>query len=313
LDFGILKNRIQGSVEFFDKTTSNLLYTISIPQPAPFPNQLANVGSLKNTGIEFDINSINVNTNKFTWKTQVNFTKLKNEILSIQAGSEFLRSANGVGAGASNAPVQVLVPGLPFGTFLMNPIASYGPEVGGAKNPIYTGKDATSLIKTGESTAFGTGLPTWFGGMNNSFTFAGGFDASLFLQFSGGNKILNNTFYEYTRLDNITKNSYGAVRPLYFDKETKFNADFLENGNFVRVGNLTVGYTIPASVFGASKIVNSARVYVTGQNLHVFSAYRGFDPGISSQLGVDGSNSIGIDYLAYPLPRNVLVGLSVSF
>ncbi len=312
LDFGILKNRIQGSIEYFDKTTKDLLYTISIPQPAPFPNQLANVGSLRNLGVEFDINSVNVNTSKFTWKTQLNFTKLKNEILSIQAGSEFLRSANGVGAGASNAPVQVLVPGLAFGTFLLNPIASYGPEVNGVRTPIYTGKDATSLIKSGESVSFGTGLPTWFGGINNSFTF-GSFDASLFLQFSGGNKILNNTFYEYTRLDNVTKNSYGAVKPLYFDKETKFNADFLEDGNFVRVGNLTLGYTIPASVFGASKIVNSARVYVTGQNLHVFSKYRGFDPGISSQLGVDGSNSIGIDYLAYPLPRNILVGLSVSF
>ncbi len=312
LDFGILKNRIQGSIEYFDKTTKDLLYTISIPQPAPFPNQLANVGSLRNLGVEFDINSVNVNTSKFTWKTQLNFTKLKNEILSIQAGSEFLRSANGVGAGASNAPVQVLVPGLAFGTFLLNPIANYGPEVNGVRTPIYTGKDATSLIKSGESVSFGTGLPTWFGGINNSFTF-GSFDASLFLQFSGGNKILNNTFYEYTRLDNVTKNSYGAVKPLYFDKETKFNADFLEDGNFVRVGNLTLGYTIPASVFGASKIVNSARVYVTGQNLHVFSKYRGFDPGISSQLGVDGSNSIGIDYLAYPLPRNILVGLSVSF
>jgi TonB-dependent starch-binding outer membrane protein SusC len=312
LDFGILKNRIQGSVEFFNKSTSNLLYTIPVPQPAPFSTQLANVGSMNNTGVEFDISTINVNTNKFTWKTQLNFTALKNEITQIQSGESYLVGANGVGAGASNAPVQVLVVGQPYGTYLLNPIAGYGPEVAGAPSPKYTGKDAISLIKTGESIAFGTGLPTMYGGLNNSFTF-GPIDASLFLQYSGGNKILNNSFYEYTRLDNITKNAYGAVRPLYNDQETRFNADFLENGSFVRVGNLTVGYTIPASVFGASKIVNSARVYVTGQNLHVFTKYRGFDPGVSSQLGVNGTTSIGIDYLAYPLPRNILVGLSVSF
>ena len=310
LDFGILNNRIQGSVEYFDKTTSNLLYTRSIPQPAPFPTQLTNVGSINNRGIEFDVTTQNVNTGKFTWKTSLNFTKLKNTVVSIVEGQDFIPSAYGVGAGASNAPIQVLVPGYSFGTFLMNPIKGYGPEVGGAKTPIYTGTDAIGLIKTGESIAFGSGLPTWYGGINNSFTFSG-FDASLFLQFSGGNKVLNNTFYEYSRLDNITKNSYGAVTPLYNDAETRFNADFLENGNYMRIGNLTLGYTIPAGTFGRN--VSSARVYVTGQNLGVITAYRGYDPGISSQLGGNGATSIGVDYLAYPLPRNITVGVSLAF
>lgn len=312
LDYGILNNRFQGSLEFFSKTTNNLLYTIPIPQPAPFPDQLSNVGSLRNTGVELDLNANIVSKPKFSWKAQLNFTALTNEITKIQEGSSYLVGARGVGAGASNAPVQVLVVGYPYGTFLMNPITGYGPEVGGAKSPKYGSKDAIDLIKTGESIAFGTGLPTRYGGLNNSFTF-GSFDASVFLQYSGGNKILNNTFYEYTRLDNITKNAYGAAQPLYNDPETRFNADFLENGDFVRVGNLTLGYTIPSSVFGGSKIVNNARIYVTGQNLHVFSKYKGFDPGVSSQLGVDGATAVGIDYLAYPLPRNVMIGVNIGF
>jgi TonB-dependent starch-binding outer membrane protein SusC len=312
LDFGLANNRIQGSVEYFNKTTKDLLYTIPIPQPAPFPDRLENVGSLKNSGVEFDITTTNVNNGGFTWKTQLNFTALKNEVVSVQDGASYLVGANGVGAGASNAPVQILKPGYSYGTFLMNPITGYGPEVAGALSPKYTGKDAIALMNDGSSINFGSGLPTWFGGLNNSFTF-GNFDASLFLQISGGNKILNNTFYEYTRLDNITKNAYGAVTPLYNDPETRFNADFLENGNFVRVGNLTLGYNIPTSALGGSKVVNNARIYVSGQNLHVFSKYRGFDPGISSQLGVNGSTSIGIDYLAYPLPRNIVFGVSVGF
>ncbi|TAE28306.1 MAG: TonB-dependent receptor [Cytophagales bacterium] len=312
LDYGILNNRFQGSIEFFNKNTNNLLYEIQIPQPAPFPFQLSNVGSMRNTGVEFDLNASLVSTPKFSWKAQLNFTALKNEITKIQDGAGFLVSARGVGAGASNAPVQVLVVGQPFGTFLMNPIVGYGPEVGGAQSPKYGTKDAIALITTGESINFGTGLPTRYGGLNNSFTF-GDFDASLFLQYSGGNKILNNSFYEYTRLDNITKNAYGAAKPLYNDPETRFNADFLENGSFVRVGNLTLGYKIPASVFGGSKIVNNARIYVTGQNLHVFTKYKGFDPGVSSQLGVDGAGAVGVDYLAYPLPRNLLIGVNIGF
>ena len=309
LDYGLFDNKVQGSIEFFDKKTENLLYVIPIPQPAPFPNQLANVGSIRNTGVEFDITTTNVKTSKFTWKTQFNFTKLKNEVTKIQDGANFLVFAKGVGAGASNAPVQILKVGYPVGTYLLNPITGYGPEVAGAKTPKYTGKDAIALIETGESIAFGTGLPTWFGGLNNSFTF-GNLDVSLFMQYSGGNKILNNTFYEYTRLDNITKNAYGAVAPLYNDPETRFNADFLENGNFLRIANLTIGYNLPVK----SKAISSARVYVAGQNLHVFTKYRGYDPGINTPLaGDNGTSGLSIDYLAYPLPRNFTFGLSIGF
>jgi TonB-dependent starch-binding outer membrane protein SusC len=313
LDYGILQNRFQGSIEFFSKTTNDLLYTIQVPQPAPFPDILSNVGSMRNTGIEFDLTANLVQKKNFTWKAQLNFTTLSNEITKIQDGASFLVSARGVGAGASNAPVQVLKVGYPFGTFLLDPIVGYGPEVGGARTPKYGPSPGLELInKDGSSINFGSGLPTRYGGLNNSFTF-GNLDMSLFLQYSGGNKILNNGFYEYTRLDNVTKNGYGAVRPLYNDPDTRFNADFLENGDFLRVGNLTVGYTLPASVFGNSKTISNARIYLTGQNLHVFTAYRGFDPGVSSQLGVDGSTSVGIDYLAYPLPRNILVGVNLSF
>jgi TonB-dependent starch-binding outer membrane protein SusC len=311
LDYGLANNRIQGSIEFFNKMTENLLYSIPVPQPAPFSNQLANVGSLKNTGVEFDITTTNVNTKSFTWKTQLNFTTLKNEVTKIQEGASFLVFAKGVGAGASNAPVQILKPGYAVGTYVLTPITGYGPEVAGAPSPKYGGKDAIGLIDSGESIAFGSGLPTWFGGLNNSFTF-GGFDASLFLQYSGGNKILNNTFYEYTRLDNITKNAYGAVYPLYNDAETKFNTDFLENGNFLRIGNATLGYNVPKSVLGKS--INNARIYVSGQNLHVFTKYRGFDPGINTPLaGDNGTTGLSIDYLAYPLPRNLTFGVSLGF
>ncbi|MDZ7934626.1 MAG: SusC/RagA family TonB-linked outer membrane protein [Emticicia sp.] len=243
LDYGLLDNKIQGSIEFFDKKTKNLLYVIPVPQPAPFPSQLANVGSIKNTGVEFDITTTNVKTSKLTWKTQFNFTKLKNEVTQIQEGANFLVFANGVGAGASNAPVQILKVGYPVGTYLMNPIVGYGPEVAGAKTPKYTGKDAIALIDdaTNSSINYGSGLPTWYGGMNNSVTF-GALDVSLFMQFSGGNKILNNTFYEYSRLDNITKNAYGAVAPLYNDptEATFLNSDFLENGNFLSIANRNV-------------------------------------------------------------------------
>jgi TonB-dependent starch-binding outer membrane protein SusC len=307
VDYGILNNRIQGSIEFFSKTTNNLLYTIPVPQPAPFPNQLANVGSMRNTGVEFEITTNNVDTKDFTWKTNFNFTTLKNEVTQIASGNDFLVFANGVGAGASNAPIQILKVGYPVGTYLLTPINGYTAGTGGLQTPTY-GKDAIDLVKDGASIGFGTGLPTWYGGINNSFTF-GNFDASLFMQFSGGNKILNNTFYEYSRIDNIVKNSYGAVKPLYNDPATKFNADFLSSGDFLRIANLTVGYKL-----GSNKYVKNARVYVSGQNLHVFTSYKGYDPSINTPLGgPNGTSGLSIDYLAYPLPRNIIFGLQVGF
>jgi TonB-dependent starch-binding outer membrane protein SusC len=309
LDYGLANNRIQGAIEFFNKNTDNLLYTIPVPQPAPFPNQLANVGSLKNTGVEFDITTTNVDKSNFSWKTQLNFTTLKNEVTSIQDGASFLIFAKGVGAGASNAPIQILKPGYSVGTYILTPVEGYGPEVSGALSPKYGAKDAIALAETGESINFGSGLPTWYGGINNSFTF-GGLDVALFMQYSGGNKILNNTFYEYTRLDNISKNAYGAVYPLYNDAQTKFNADFLENGNYLRLSNLTVGYKLPVK----SKSISSARVYVSGQNLGVLTKYKGFDPAINTPLqGDNGTAGLSIDYLAYPLPRNFVFGVSLGF
>jgi TonB-dependent starch-binding outer membrane protein SusC len=308
IDYGILNNRIQGSLEFFSKTTNNLLYTIPVPQPAPFPNQLANVGGMKNTGIELEINTTNVETKNFTWKSNFNFTTLKNEITELGSGNSFLVFANGVGAGASNAPIQILKVGSPVGTYVLDPIVSKAAGAGGYETPTYGAKSGIDLITSGESISFGSGLPTWYGGLNNSFTY-GNLDASIFLQYSGGNKILNNTFYEYTRVDNITKNSYGGVKPLYNDPATKFNADFLSSGDFLRIANVTVGYKL-----GSNKYVKNARIYASAQNLHVFTSYKGFDPAINTPLsGANGTSGLSIDYLAYPLPRNVIFGLQVGF
>jgi TonB-dependent starch-binding outer membrane protein SusC len=307
LDYGILNNRIQGSIEYFNKTTSNLLYTIPVPQPAPFPNQIANVGGMKNTGIELEINTTNVESKNFTWKTNFNFTTLKNEVTELGSGNSYLVYANGVGAGASNAPIQILKVGYPVGTYVLDPIVSKT-TTGGYETPTYGAKAGIDLINSGESISFGSGLPTWYGGLNNSFTF-GDLDASIFLQYSGGNKILNNTFYEYTRVDNISKNSYGAVKPLYNDPATKFNADFLSSGDFLRIANVTVGYKL-----GSNKYVKNARIYASAQNLHVFTSYKGFDPAINTPLGgPNGTSALSVDYLAYPLPRNVIFGLQIGF
>ena len=308
LDYGILNNRIQGSIEYFSKTTNNLLYPIPVPQPAPFPYQLANVGGQKNTGIEIEINTTNVETKNFTWKSNFNFTTLKNEVTELGTGGEFLVFANGVGAGASNAPVQILKVGYPVGTYILDPIASKKVGTGGYETPTYGAKSSLDLVKTGESISFGSGLPTWYGGLNNSFTY-GNLDASIFLQYSGGNKILNNTFYEYSRLANIVENKYGAVKPLYNDGATKFNEDFLSSGDFLRIANVTVGYKL-----GSNKYVKNARIYASAQNLHVFTSYKGFDPAINTPLGgPNGTSGLSIDYLAYPLPRNIIFGLQVGF
>ena len=307
LDYAILNNRIQGSLEFFNKTTNDLLFVVPIAQPAPFATRLENIGSLKNTGIELELNSTNIDNGKLKWTTSVNFTFLKNEVTKIRDGAAYLPLSTAQGAGASGAPIQISQPGYPIATFVVNPVIGYKPEVGGAQTPKYGPKDAIELITTGES-LIGSGLPTMYGGLNNNVKF-GGFDVALFLQFQGGNKVFNNTFYEYSRRDNIIKNGYGVIKPLYNDEETRPNTDFLENGTFVRVGNLSLGYTLPSSLLGKS--VSNVRVYVSGQNLAVFTKYRGFDPGVNTQLS--GQNSLGVDYLAYPLPRNITVGLSVGF
>jgi TonB-dependent starch-binding outer membrane protein SusC len=189
---------------------------------------------------------------------------------------------------------------------------------------------------TGDRTVLGNTNPTWFGGISNSFAYKG-FDLEVFVRFSGGNKVMNATRQESLLNYSFHNNGREILRrwtPQNTDTDvprialgsatnTNFNGQaitrFVESADFVRIQNISLGYTVPKSVFSrTSKFpVSSLRLFAQVQNAFTFTRYTGLDPELASTLGTGSSQDlngqVGVDYNANPQIRYINFGLNASF
>ena len=173
--------------------------------------------------------------------------------------------------------------------------------------------EGISIYNDGDFQQFiGSPLPTVTAGLTNQFTI-GNFDASIFLNSQFGNKIYNNTANAYFTAGALA-GGRNVVSDVAGNGESRLNAPevstrFLENGAFVRIQDVTLGYRVNLK----STTVSSLRFFVTGQNLAVFTDYSGQDPEVNTNKAINGVPSFGIDYTSYPRARTILLGASVSF
>lgn len=309
LDFSILNNRIGGSIDFYDKRTSDLIWQYSVPTTQYFLNTLiANAGKMSNKGVEIQINAMPVRNKKFTWTTALNLAHNRNNIESLSNDKFTLTSIPTAvlgGKGQSGNTSQMVVEGQPVGSFY---IWKYmGKNDDGVS--LFQKKDGT-LTTSPSSDDFlyaGSAQPKLAYGWNNSFTY-GNFDFNFFLRGVSGNKILNAT------LANLNSPSDAAIHniPVFtlqesaMDDKAFFISDrYMESGSYLRMDNATLGYTVPLQ----SKYVRNLRFYVSANNLFVITNYKGIDPEISLgglEPGIDNSNF-------YPKTRSFLLGVNMSF
>jgi TonB-linked SusC/RagA family outer membrane protein len=351
LNFGVdasfLANRISFTAEYFRNNIDNLILQAPTPPSLGVPsNQIAqNVGKMYNQGVELSLNTVNFQKNNFTWRTNFNLTFVQNKIQQLVNGSDvpytynILREGESIGAfygyvsrgvNASNGNpifekgdgtlVQYLIGKTTTSTnnFLW---ARYDPA-----NPSAVSTAAVALTNS-DKRVLGVGNPTWYGGLNNSFTYKN-FDATIFLTFAGGNKIYNVTRQEQLNnqvfansgrelLDRWTgEGQVTNVPRLYFNSDAavlqngNLNSRFLEDGKFLRVQNLSLGYTIPTGIRRAIR-ANSFRVYAQVQNAFVFTKYTGLDPELGSSVTTNVAP--GVDNRTNPIPRTYTVGLNLNF
>lgn len=340
LDWSVLNNRLGGAVDVYTKTTSDLLYDYAVPVP---PNiygwTRANVGQMRNDGIEVMINAVPVKTGDFEYSTTLTLSHNSNKLLSLE--NELYETDNFIEAwGGLGEPITVPTHCVEVGSRLGD---YWGlKSVGVSKNGIVLVEVSdgsggwvvkefdTKYNEKANRQRLGNGMPQVYAGWNHTFRYKG-FDLSL--QFTGqfGFKILNQqrSFYEnnsiaYNRLKSAA-NWHGAVDETgaaVIDPETGqqlqvqlarsmvqgFWSDQLENGDFVKLTNATLGYTIPLKG-AAKKYVNRARVYVSGQNLFCITGYSGLDPEVSNYYWTPGVDSRD----KYPTIRSFTVGLSMNF
>lgn len=339
LDWSVLNGRLSGSFDVYDKKTSDLLYSYTVPVPPNlYGTTTANVGKMRNRGIEIMINAIPVQTKDFEWSTTLTLSHNSNKLLSLS--NDLYETDNFTEVGGVGEPISVPTHCMEVGHSLGDfwGLKSVGVDKDGFvlvevkdDNGNWTVKPFnTNLNVESNRQRLGNGLPKVYAGWNHTFRYKG-FDLSL--QFTGqfGYQILNaqRSFYEnnsiaYNRLKSAA-NYYPAINTdgtpvideatgeqkmvrLSSSMSQGIWSDHIENGDFVKLSSATLGYTVPLKG-NIRKYINNLRVYVSGQNLFCITGYSGQDPEVDNYFLYPG-----IDYQdKYPTTRSFTFGLNVNF
>jgi len=311
LDFGLFKDRITGSIDFYVKQTSDLIYDRYEVSTTQFflPTITANVGKIKNTGIEFALNAVAVKTDNFRWTTSPNLATNKNRIVTLS--DDFykisaIQTAQLGGKGQSGNFSQLIQPGFALGTFNLWNYA--GKNAAGVSTYINAaGQTIATQPLTTDAKIAGDAQPKLIYGWANSFNYKN-WDLNFLVRGVLGNKILNATAAALNspadaKLQNIPRFTLGES---FNDINAYLISDrFLESGSYLRLDNATIGYTIKPK----NPSIKAIRLYVTANNLFVITNYTGIDPEINIgglTPGIDNNNF-------YPKTRTFSFGVSASF
>jgi len=305
LDFGVLDNRLSGTIDYFNKKTTDVLLEIPSKQPSPTNTQWLNVPDLEiiNNGLELGLEGKLIDQDDLSLNLGVNFTFINNEVKKLPV--TLIETGVASGQGLSDTRVQIITNGQPVGTF-------YG--------MVYQGLDANG-VSTYKKDANGVNVKEYLGSALPDFTYsfnAGlkfkNLDFSMFWYGSGGNKVYNNTantlFFK-----GPLNNGYNVTREVLDSNESignsnAFSSRFIEDASFLRFANATLGYRFNNT---SLKWMKGARIYVTGNNLLVITDYSGFDPEVSVDANVNNVPSLGIDYTTFPKARTFTFGVNLQF
>lgn len=321
VDFAFLDSRLSGSIEFYNKKTSDLIWSYDVSTniyPVGYMN--ANVGDITNTGIELTINAVPVKTKDFTWQTTVNLAHNKNKVdkLSNKKFSVDYKDWGdpNIGGISSNGEVERIKEGESLGTFWTYEWAGYN-EHG---QSTYYVHDATTGERTGEvtttpekkdKTKVGCALPKVTYGWNNTLTYKK-WALTAFFQGNIGNKIMNATRAHYSNkaLLSAGKNVLAdALKDKYFTSDNSYyypSDRYLENGSFFRLSTLSLAYTFD----NLDGWLKSVQVYGTAKNVFTITGYKGLDPDINLgglEPGLDKRETF------YPHTRSFILGVKVNF
>ncbi len=310
LDFGLFGNRLSGSVDYYIKKTSDLIYTYQVSTTQYFyPLLTANVGKIKNSGIEVVLNATPLKTQSFTWRTSFNVSHNKNVVESL-SNSKFavnnILTAQLGGKGQSFLSSQIIQPGYAIGTY--NLWHYLGKDVNGVSTyQKADGSTTASQPLTTDQRITGNAQPKLIYGWSNSFNYKS-FDFNFLLRGVYGNQILNATL---ASLNNPADSKFQNIPRFTLDESFKdingylVSDRFLESGSYLRLDNVTLGYTIKPTF----KDVKSIRLYLSGNNIFVITKYRGIDPEINI-----GGLTPGIDNKDfYPKTRTFSAGIIAAF
>ncbi len=310
LDFAILSNKISGTLDWYDKNTTGMIFNYAVSSAlVPGGKIWANGGSMSNKGIELSLNATPVDKPNFSWKTSLNLAHNTNLITSLTnpyGNGDSVRYSDPEGQGQTNSTLQILKVGKPLGQFFSLRYAGKDKD-GNSQFLKHDGTLTTAPSIGSDYWYVGNAQPKLIVGWNNTFRYKN-FDLNVFLRGVFGNKIFDATRADlfYVGGAAINNISVDAANDKITDsKNSNYSTRFIESGNYVRFDNATLAYTFRLK----SDYVHTVRIYTTVNNLFVITKYKGIDPEINQ-----GGVAPGVDYNNfYPKTRTILFGANVSF
>ncbi|RRB02800.1 SusC/RagA family TonB-linked outer membrane protein [Larkinella rosea] len=318
LDASFFNGRITFSFDAYDNLTDRLLFAQPIPSTTGFGTLQGNIGKISNRGVELMLSTVNFDINGFKWSTDLNLSRNINKVVELANEGPLFRGYDANGVGTTNVVLQ----GEPLGTFWGLKFLGVDSATGDA---IYDDKNGDGRITSDDAQVIGNAQPKLFGGITNRFSFKG-FDLSVFFQGSYGNKMLNftNVTSVNTGADLQSNQSRKALQrwqkpgditsvPRYVYQNTYNNyhsSRFIEDGSYLRLKNISLGYNLPKRYVDRFKIVSRARVFASATNLWTLTRYTGPDPEVST---LDGSTTAqGIDFFTIPQYKTMMVGITLN-
>ena len=347
IDLSFFRERINFTADIYRKTTRDLLLEASLPLNSGYYSATKNIGKVRNDGLELSLSTQNIKTKNFTWTTDFNIAFNKNKIIELAENQLALTTAASFDQNYNSQPSYIAKVGLPMGmmygylyegTYKYDDFIQSGnsytlkadvPHFTTESNtqpgmPKYKDVNGDGIIDSNDRTVIGRGLPIHTGGFTNNFTYRG-FDLSIFFQWSYGNDILNANRLFFESANNKTRelNQFAT----YADRWTPDNPDsdipaatnsssnrvissrVVEDGSFLRLKTLTLGYTFPKPMISRAGLSN-LRLYLAAQNLWTWTSYSGYDPEVSVR---NSALTPGLDFSSYPRSFTLSFGVNVGF
>jgi TonB-linked SusC/RagA family outer membrane protein len=311
LEFGLLDNRITGELAYYVKDTDDLLFGRPFADSAGDPGTiLGNIGAIKSQGIEFSFQTKNIQTEDLKWTTNFNIGQNDNEVVSLPNGADVITGRN------------ILREGEVARAFFLIEYAGVDPANGDALYNLNDGSGGTTNDPNlAQRIVAGNPFPEWIGGLTNtityknfdfSFTLQGEFGASIY-NAGGRFQSANADFYDNQSTDQLRRwQNPGDITDvpqarLFGGNGTAHSTRYLQDGDFIRLRNITLGYSLPQNVLDEIGF-SSVRVYVSGFNLLTFTDFDGYDPESRADTG-----GIGQVFYSAPAAKTVSLGLNVTF
>jgi iron complex outermembrane receptor protein len=303
LDYGLLNGRLNGTLDFYIKNTDDLLFNAAVAAGTNVGDRVdTNIGSMVNKGVEFALNAIVYDKDKFNWNMNFNFTYNQNEVTKLnneEDENSFGIQTGGI-AGSIGNTIQVLRVGEPAYSFLaFNQLYENGSPVKGGQQVTYEDINGDETINENDLVIQGQSIAPIIIGLTSNMSY-GNFDLSFTLRSKLGGYTYNNTasangYYNRLQESNILNNVHESVLESNFDQQHYLSNYYIEKSDFIKLDNLTIGYN-----FNQLDALN-LRLYTTVQNMIPITGYSGLDP------------EVGIDNNIYPPSTAFIFGLSAKF